>query len=568
MKKLLLENTPEKWNEIATNAFYQTQVEKIREEAFSLLSLPIENLRFTEFLMYSTTGNRLLYENNYFNHRKRLNVFAFMYLLTKEKKYLEALEDSIWAVCDEFTWALPAHIPSNLDMEKQAVYLDLFSSETGYTLSEIYHMVGEDLPDMLRRRIYYEVNKRIINSFLVVFPINSWETMDNNWAAVCAGSVGNSFLYLGTQEEFEQAKPRLFQCFTNFLSGYPRDGACLEGYTYWQYGFGYYLQFSELYSQYTNGQEDLLKLKKVENIAKFQQNAIVSDNLSIPFSDANIVTLQQDLYMTHYLYQHFEGIEIPDINYSYRFKDDHCYRWGGFIRNFLWTNPILPTCTRKKKSWYFEEAQWYLKNGDNYSFIAKAGNNGEPHNHNDIGNFCISRNNQYVIDDLGAGEYVADYFVDKTRYDFLVNSSRGHSVPIINGCYQVYGKNYEGAILEATEETLTISMEDAYEIPGLKKLERHFDFKATEVIMTDYIQLEQEPQSLIERLISKQRPNQMEEYVSIGDMAIRYDKEQLECVLQEEEYKGHHGENNTAYFIDFISKQSTCQQEICLKFQF
>ena len=43
------------------------------------------------------------------------------------------LEDTIWAICDEYTWSLPAHISWAKD---ERTDVDLFASETGYALSE------------------------------------------------------------------------------------------------------------------------------------------------------------------------------------------------------------------------------------------------------------------------------------------------------------------------------------------------------------------------------------------------------------------------------------------------
>ena len=63
---------------------------------------------------------------------------------------------------------------------------------------------------------------------------------------------------------------------------------------------------------------------------------------------------------------------------------------------------------------------------------AKGGNNGESHNHNDVGSFLYLAGDEMLLTDLGAGEYTRDYFGEK-RYDILCNHSFGHSVPVIDG---------------------------------------------------------------------------------------------------------------------------------------
>ncbi|MDO4294941.1 MAG: heparinase II/III family protein [bacterium] len=570
VRNILQESTAKRWEMVRTNSFYQPRLAAMRAEAEELLGEAIPASSFAQYHLYYENGNRLTYENAYFERRRRLNLFAFLYFLDADEKYLRPLEDILWAILDEFTWALPAHVDEILPLKKQRAMLDLFASETGYTLSEIYFLLQDRLPELLNRRIEAEVQRRIIDSFLYTFPDggNRWEHMDNNWAAVCAGSVGMAFLYMASEEEWEAAKPRLLKSIDNFLSGFHEDGACLEGFTYWQYGFGYFLQFAENLRQYTEGKENLLLLPKVDKIAQFQQNCILDDNLSLPVSDANIEHFKQDLYITHYLYHHFAGIELPEQSMSYQYGEDHCYRWGGFFRYFLWTDPSLPTCTRQKKSWYFEDAAWYLKNAEHYAFMAKAGDNDEPHNHNDIGSFCLSHNNAFLLYDLGAGEYTASYFQEETRYNHLVNASFGHSVPIIDGCGQLAGKQYCGSVKEHTDSTLSISREGAYAVSGLSSLTRNFTFLSNEILWTDVFCFKDgESHNITERLVTKKKPEVEAGCVKIQELCILFSPEELAASVQEQSYVGHQGEPQTVYFIDFCQKVAEEEYSFTWKLQ-
>jgi hypothetical protein len=88
---------------------------------------------------------------------------------------------------------------------------------------------------------------------------------------------------------------------------------------------------------------------------------------------------------------------------------------------------------------YLPDAQWYMVRKPNYSFAAKGGHNEEGHNHNDVGNFVLATDNGQMIADMGAMEYTAKCFSSE-RYTLLQNSSRGHSVPIIDGKEQGSGR--------------------------------------------------------------------------------------------------------------------------------
>src|SRR5699024_757906 len=88
-------------------------------------------LTFSDFKQFFDSGSRIEYEKNYFEKRKRLNTFAIMSLLEPdEHQYLLALENTIWSICNEFSWCLPAHY----SIEAEA-NIDLFAAETAFTLA-------------------------------------------------------------------------------------------------------------------------------------------------------------------------------------------------------------------------------------------------------------------------------------------------------------------------------------------------------------------------------------------------------------------------------------------------
>ena len=48
---------------------------------------------------------------------------------------------------------------------------------------------------------------------------------------------------------------------------------------------------------------------------------------------------------------------------------------------------------------YFKNAGWYIKRTSNYEFAAKAGDNKESHNHNDIGVFLLNVGGDKIVTD-------------------------------------------------------------------------------------------------------------------------------------------------------------------------
>ena len=152
---------------------------------------PVSAVRFSEYIIYQETGSRKKYEAAYFARRKRLNTYALMALVYPEEgEHLLQLQDTVWAICDEYTWALPAHIAWRTGRDPGCI--DLFSAETGFALSMIRHLLGDRLHEKMKERIDWEINRRIIRPFL--YRRFWWEHSNNNWAAVCAG-IGGLHLY-------------------------------------------------------------------------------------------------------------------------------------------------------------------------------------------------------------------------------------------------------------------------------------------------------------------------------------------------------------------------------------
>lgn len=559
------ENTNEKWQEIRTNKAYADMIDDVRKYADDHINKPIESLSVNKFLIYYDTGNRSVYQSYYYERRGRLNSFAAMCMISDDEKYLRALEDTIWAICDEFTWALPAHIPNELPLYNKIAFIDLFAAETGFALSEIHHMLKNRLSPIISERIKYEVRRRIIAPYLAKTNTLWWETGTNNWAAVCAGSVGCAFMYLASEAEFSQALPRLLDTTECFLSGYADDGCCTEGYSYWKYGFGFFTMFAQLIYQYTNGEIDYFKRDKIKKIAEYQQKIILSDNVAVSFSDGG-KNFKHKICLTHFYCKKYNDIEIPDIRFREKFSDDDCYRWGLFIRNFLWFDPSLPESTLSKRSYCFENAQWYIKRMPGYAFAAKAGNNDEPHNHNDIGSFIFVKNGAQELCDLGCGEYTRQYFEAEFRYSIFVNGSQSHSVPVINGLYQHEGKSFAAEAVSFSDNEFSFDMQNAYDTDIINRLNRRFEISDNGVVLTDTYSFNTVPRSVTERFISPFAPEVSDNIVKIGKTVINFDSNQFECAVSSEIYSDHSCRPATAYIIDFNvknpSSEFSCRFEI------
>ncbi|KQN96186.1 heparinase II/III family protein [Paenibacillus sp. Leaf72] len=569
-------------------------VEEIRAEAQRQLVSEEPELSESLFRMYGETGERLPYERVYFQKRRRLNSFALMSLIEPEEApYLEALQAALWSICEERTWCLPAHLGG----AEQQTPIDLFAAETGFALSEISVLLGSRLPEELHLRIREEVEKRLFQPFLTEGPY-FWENAEHNWAAVCAGSIGAAALHLmDDRERLEAVLSRVLAAMDCFLDGYGEDGACAEGYSYWQYGFGFYVYIAQLLKAATDGAIDLFRSAKVQEIAMFQQKCFTGGRSIVNFSDA---PSESGIFMglSSYLHQEFPAVALPHASLRDSYTGDHCARWAPAVRNLLWwaeSANATATATRTTaatnsesaegrsdsesaaalwptESFYLENVQWLLSryvatDGATYSFAAKGGHNAEPHNHNDVGQFVMHADGEAYLADLGSGEYTADYFGPQ-RYTIWCNGSHGHSVPIIGSARQREGADARAVVVQAATsaelDVLELEMQAAYgEEAGLALLGRRFEWnkKGALPVLTirNRYRFREEVvggREIIERFVAWQMPEAGEAggvVVLQGRkrLTIAFDAKQWRQVVTQRSDMDHFGRERQWYTLDF-----------------
>ena len=74
------------------------------------------------------------------------------------------------------------------------------------------------------------------------------------------------------------------------------------------------------------------------------------------------------------------------------------------------------------------------------------------------------------LEDFGKGIYKKETFENETRYKMLHLGSMGHSVPIINGGYQLFGREYTSENVLADGNVFEFDMQGAYEKGAVNKL--------------------------------------------------------------------------------------------------
>lgn len=556
-------------------------IAQLEHDAEHFLNTPTSTIDFTTYRQYLVTGDRQNYETHYFLRRKRLTTFGLLqYLYPERKAYKESLENEIWQVCNEFTWCLPAHLDTTYEEQNYRSFkqtnqlqysVDLFAAETAFTLAEFIHLFGEQLDDFLVEKMKIEIDRRVFTPF--VERTFHWEKATHNWASVCGGSIGAAALYLLTGDNRQTPIiNRVIQTLKCYLQGFEPDGACTEGYGYWQYGFGYFIYFADLLQRYRH--INLFEDTKVKAIALFQQKIFLVGNNVVNFSDAE-PTATPMLGLTHYLHREFPEVHLPKELIATTNLVDHCGRWAPAIREWWWYDEEFKGSEWPEESYLMENSSIYLSRTNQYAFAVKAGHNDEPHNHNDIGQLILYGRGNVFLRDLGSGEYHQDYFNDK-RYQFICNSAEGHSVPVINGSYQQAGAQFSGAITQAKEsnhrDDIQLDLSNAY-AEQMTFIRQLYWYKTDNrsLVVSDHFDFDQSPSSLIESFIATDLPFDIQDnniYLK-GDketLEISYEKTKVLPKVKRKSFRNHQGELES--YLHILFEVLELDKNISVRFDF
>ncbi len=554
MKILFKELNKEKWQTIKTHPYYQKRVENLIKKADSLMESEPLRLKFSDLHAYVTTGDRSMYQMQLGSYSSRLEAFFMAYILTEDEKYLVPLTDTLWNMLDIETWALPAHVNEDDSLDRRHTFIDLAAAGWGSSIAEVINFIGDKMPELVVRRAKNELKVRIIDSF-----INNdfwWMHAKQNWPAVCISGVFRVFAYFATDDEMARAMPKFLECADNYINGFDDEGCCQEGYAYWTYGFFAFCIFAQMLCNYTNGEIDYFKNEKVKQIAKFQQNISVNEKQHISFSDCNS-DFNPECGMSHFIKNKYpDDVAIPPIPGD---RDKQAS-----LTRLIFMDHTLADCQMKPKNKIFHANQWFIHRDGAYTLVAKAGSNNESHNHNDVGSFIISKNGKVTFTDPGAGEYTRQYF-NEGRYTHVATSSRGHSVPIINGEYQRTGGE-RATIYEEGEDIYSFSMENAYNEGTVKSLRR--TFKCDESItLTDTYEFDAVPTDITERFVSLTEIEVKDGAIICGESRVVFDNNLYDITLGSEDLRRSPIKTDKVYFVDFKVKEPKKNMELVFVFE-
>ncbi|MBD8688251.1 MULTISPECIES: heparinase II/III domain-containing protein [unclassified Rhizobium] len=408
----------------------------------------------SDYLEYTSSGNRSRFEALYFARRLKLNALVLGECIEGEGRFLAAITDGLWLICEESGWQLPAHNAhvrggSRTPLpDPQNPVIDLFAAETAANLALVSHLLHKRLDPTLVARISAEIDSRITDPYLTRhfwWMGNGAERM-NNWTAWITQNVLLATYLRPTGQATRRAVPeQSLKSLDAFQKDYAADGACEEGALY--YGHATLCMFGAIavLNEAASGvMLPLLRHDKLRNMAEFISHMYVADNRFFNFADAPA------RFETCGLREYWVGkaIESPQLQAfaaerwrtsSKRLMQDEWNLWyrvqAVLLGQELTESSLTPP---DKDDIFYPGIELAIARDDAYDLAVKGGNNGESHNHNDVGSITLYKNGRPLLIDVGVETYTAKTFSPQ-RYDIWTMQSAFHNVPTFGGVMQADG---------------------------------------------------------------------------------------------------------------------------------
>ena len=444
------------------------------------LGKPWTVLPWTVFAENKQTGNRVNYEAICFEKRRQMAAIVMAEIMEGKGRFMGDIIDGMGSFCEETWWGIPAHYPKAIPLsEWQEV--DLFNAETASLIVWTRYMLEKQFdafsPDLCQR-IDREIERRILQP--AVERDYWWKTAGMNWNPwIFSNWIACILICEKDEARKATAIAQIKNATQAFIDAYPEDGGCDEGPGYWDRAAASMFEIMRLLDF---GTVD----PKVQRMASYAYKTYIGNDYCVCFADAH------------------ENKAVQQVNIVYPFglwlNDQTMREFGAYLgrQKGVLTNPAalydksgnFPTlgrelfflrhirdfiaeqpCEPLLKDVWLPDLQIMTSRRGHLYVAMKGGNNGESHNHNDVGSFIVYGSQESGVKsqeqlsplfiDPAVGEYTAKTFSDD-RYSIWTMQSQYHNLPQINGIDQKDGKEYAAKVVSHKDGQLTLDIAGAY----------------------------------------------------------------------------------------------------------
>ena len=512
----------------------------------SFLGFEWPYLSASDFLEFFRTGNRVHFEDKMFSKRHALNALILAECVENQGRFLPAVIDGIFSICDENAWNLPAHNSYERDCPQLPLpdlsdpVLDLFACETGAVLATASYLLSpvlDDFSPFLTKRIRYELERRI---FIPYQKRHFWWMGDgispmNNWTIWCTQNVLLSAFLTDTDDSLRHfIFHKACQSTDFFLAEYGQDGCCDEGAQYYRHaGLCLFLVLSICDSVTGGAFRQLFSDEKIRNIASYIYRVHVADQYYINFADCSPIAGRCSA--REYLFA-----KLTDQENMMRFAAKDClagqknalllptennlfYRLlSGFTATEI--KAFDCSCTCPAPNLFYPSVGLFASRGERLFLAVKAGDNADSHNHNDVGSFTVYKDGLPVFIDIGVESYTKKTFSPQ-RYEIWTMQSAWHNLPSFDGVMQKDGEHYHAADVSYSLEDSSISMDIAPAYPPGSPVasyrRRARLYKEEKIHITDTFSFRDDmPHQVVLSLITYEKPKIISELSERQEISI------------------------------------------------
>ncbi len=420
-------------------------------------------VKATDYLEIIRSGDRR--QEVYAAPRAALLALAMGELAEGEGRFIDQIVNGAWYYSEQTWWGWSAHLtaqkaPHGLPDADEPV-IDLGVGEIANILSWTWFLFKEEFDDihpLIAKRLKDEIMKKAVIPYYERDDF-WWMGLDgrrsvNNWNPWTNHNMLTAILILEDDETQKQkGVQKVVRSLDVFVNGYPADGGCDEGPSYWGRAGASLFQCLDLLKRATGGKFDVFDNQLIQNMGTYIYKAYIDYPYFINFADADATTGSR-----------------PQIIYSYgkAIGDPTMQKFGAFLaekQDWGEETPGGKIDEQIMQLMHLEEIEqapaenalisdfWLPETGvggardqegssEGFFFAAKGGHNAESHNHNDLGTCVLYFDGKPCLIDIGRETYTAKTFSSR-RYEIWTMQSQYHNLPKINGVDQMQGRQYE-----------------------------------------------------------------------------------------------------------------------------
>ena len=485
------------WAALPGAARWKAAGDAALQDADTLPRLPLSLwLRFTQ------KGDRTAWEHAYFARRRTLCALVMAEAVTGAGAYLPAIADLAWAICEESAWQLPAHNSYIRDTPQLPLpdvtrpIVDLFAAETGALIATVYGLLGAALDGYapgFSVRLKGEVERQVLAPYRTAhfWWMGSGEEPMCNWTPWCTQNVLLAAAQCAPAETLPVYVKQAAYSIDCFLKDYGEDGCCSEGAQYYRHAALTMFNALDLLCRIAPGVfDDVWAEPKIRNMAEYIVNMHIAGPYYLNFADCSPLAgargVREFLFgqrvasaplMTLAARDWADALQQPDPDRLHHPDDSEGINLYYHIQTALAEQKVLAFAQSAAPAlprdvWYPSVGILACRRGA-YALGAKAGNNADSHNHNDVGSVTLYKNGAPLLIDVGVETYSKKTFSPQ-RYEIWTMQSSWHNLPEFEpesaGYQQQPGAEFSARDVAVSDalDAITMDIAPAYgAVPGL-----------------------------------------------------------------------------------------------------